>query len=181
MTESSRIQPSRIQPSRPDELLRDLRADFAEVWRGAGVTLHEAHVIDAQGSSSERAAARLLDSEEHWWQVPDAAITDGWGYCALSFMDPAGLHYYLPAYLSWALRSGPDSPSATYEFTVYALASLEYRPAQFGLFTADQAATVCRVLAYLHHHDPDEVMAPHYRQALTAWTHLAASLKEPSP
>jgi hypothetical protein len=160
-------------------LLNELRLVFGDVRRADGVTLHEAHVIDAYGNSDERAKARALDTDEYWWQVPDEDISDGWGYCALTFMDPAGLHYYLPAYLSWMVRVGETTTSASYEHTVYTLGSLGSRSEQFVHFTAAQSETVLRCTEYFMTRDPDICMAEFYQAALIAWRGRVLQLEVP--
>src|SRR5687768_7277152 len=84
-----------------EEAVRLIESAFAGVSRNAGITLHEATVIDNYGTDEERAHARLLDNESRWEEVPSAAIEKN--YTALSFLDPEGFRYYLPAYMRWAL------------------------------------------------------------------------------
>src|SRR5678815_5091502 len=82
-------------------LIDELKATFGSVSRGTGVTLHEAEVIDDYGSDDERAAARLLDTDNSWIELPDELIADH--PSILCFLDTDGFRYYLPGYLTFAL------------------------------------------------------------------------------
>lgn len=139
-----------------ERLDREIREAFAEVTRGDGVTLHEADVIDDYGSDQERLAARQLDTDQHWSEVPDALIARM--PHALSFLDESGFRYYLPAYLSWTLRSYDSTDSASLSALLFDLArpsepSTPEREAtvraRFRLLTAAQSQVVCRVLRFL--------------------------------
>lgn len=139
-----------------ERLLHEIREAFADVIRGDGVTLHEARVLDAYGSDDERLAARQRDTDRHWWEVPDATmerIPE-----ALSFLDETGFRYYLPAYLSWALRSYDSSDSSIMSSLLYDLALRPWADsaghettarARFRHLTTAQAQVVCRVLRFL--------------------------------
>ncbi|RJF73010.1 hypothetical protein D3875_17150 [Deinococcus cavernae] len=164
---------------RAQATLDQLRQAFEMVQLGSGVSLHEANVIDDYGTAEQRLAARALDTEQHWWEVPDEAIALGWGYCALSFMDARGLHYYLPAYASWVLRRGFQSDSAAFEHTIYTLESVQERPGQFVLFNFSQAQAIQAFLQYLLSVDPDDsCFTHHYQRAHAIWTAHAETLKE---
>lgn len=136
-----------------DALLADIRRAFADVSRGEGVSLHEADVIDDYGSAEERAEARKLDRDEFWWDVPDTNISRF--YSALSFLDPAGLHYYIPAYMSWTLRHYETSESATLDSAVYALTLsndptlIDWQRERLSVFTAEQGAVISRFLKFM--------------------------------
>ncbi len=84
-------------------LIEEITAAFDGVSREDGVTLHEATVLDDYGSLEERAEARKQDTEDNWQDVPeeDIRFTDA----VLSFLDPKGFHYYIPAYVVWYLRN----------------------------------------------------------------------------
>jgi hypothetical protein len=73
------------------EVIAAIRAAFDGVERADGVTLHEARAIDCYWIAEERAAARLLDTDRIWEQVPREHVER----CpsALSFLDPVGFRY----------------------------------------------------------------------------------------
>ena len=91
--------------ARKAALIEEITAAFDGVSRQGGVSMLEARVIDDYGSDEERAKARRQDNETRWQDVPDEKIGGGNGHEALSFLDPIGFHYYLPAYLVWYLRN----------------------------------------------------------------------------
>lgn len=134
----------------------EIRAAFADVTRGEGITLHEADVIDDYGSDEERLAARQLDTDQHWSEVADELIERM--SSALSFLDASGFHYYLPAYLSWTLRNYDSSDSPSKNSLLYGLTLRPWEDsahheatarAHFGQLTAVQSQVMCRVLRFL--------------------------------
>jgi len=84
---------------------------FDGVGRGEGITLHEALAIDDWKSEEERKQARKLDSEQRWQDVPGIYFKDNPSY--LSFLDAEGFRYYLPAHMTWALKTDQDDPYDT--------------------------------------------------------------------
>jgi hypothetical protein len=105
--------------SRIDELIDEITAAFDGVSREDGTTLHEAIAIDDWKSLDEQLAARLFDTEERWQDVPDDAIVE----CdsALSFLDPKGFRYYLPAFMVCGLRNWTNDASRTVDTCEYHL------------------------------------------------------------
>src|SRR5262249_41676216 len=78
---------------------------FGAIRRGSGVTLHETEVLDNYGSDEEREQTRRKDTDEHWWEVPNEWFEQNVG---LSFLDDEGFRYYLPAYMSYWIRTGEE-------------------------------------------------------------------------
>jgi hypothetical protein len=66
-------------------------AAFEGTAREGGISLHEASEIDLYGTDEDRAAARLLDTECRWQEVPDRDIEEE--YTALYFLDRVGFRY----------------------------------------------------------------------------------------
>lgn len=89
---------------RRDQLLTLIERDFAKVTREGGVSIREAGAIDDYGTPDECAAARAKDSDTHWSQIllPDLDLSGA----ALSFFDPIGFRYHIPAYMCFTLRHG---------------------------------------------------------------------------
>jgi|GEM_PF-1146464 len=93
------------------KLLRRIEAAFRDVKRGNGCTLHQALAIDDRELSGTIESAKLKDTDESWQEIPDEKVArlD----VALGYLDFEGFRYYLPAYLSFALRycvdKGPPS------------------------------------------------------------------------
>lgn len=135
---------------------QQIRSAFAQVAREDGITIHEADMLDSYGSDEQLAAARQLDTERHWTEVADATIERL--SSALSFLDPRGFHFYLPAYMCWTLRSYDTSDSASKDALLYDLtirpwdhdaSGVEERLARFRLLSTAQAQAVCRFLEFL--------------------------------
>lgn len=92
---------------RPQRLLNQIDAAFAGVELGDGVSLHESAVIDDYGTHEERLAARTPDEKFDWHKViddPEITWLLGPANGGLSFLDAAGLLFYLPACLSRGVR-----------------------------------------------------------------------------
>jgi hypothetical protein len=88
--------------SRRDELIKEITSAFNGVSREGGTTLHEAMAMDERESDDEQRAARHLDVDRSWQDVPDADISDSCS--ALSFLDGKGVRYYIPAFMIYTLR-----------------------------------------------------------------------------
>lgn len=83
-------------------LIAEITAAFDGVSREEGTTLHEAIAIDDWASPDEQRAARRLDIEARWQDVPEDDI---FSCCsALSFLDEKGFRYYLPAFMIYGLK-----------------------------------------------------------------------------
>lgn len=130
---------------------------FADVTRGDGITLHEADVLDAYETDAELAAARRVNTDRHWSEVPDDLIERF--PSVFAFLDAVGFHYYLPAYMWWTLRFYEQSTSPSTETVLYALALQPWddiprsdeaeRLARFRMLTPLQAEVVCRFLRFV--------------------------------
>jgi hypothetical protein len=87
--------------------------------------------------------------------VPDSLVVRE--YAALSFLSPAGLRHFLPAYLSWALRH-PDSPQAAYDSTVWSLLP-EYDRGRLDALTPAEVEAVIAFLRAVEHPDAARALA----------------------
>ncbi len=90
-----------------DALVAEILAAFEHVSREGGVSWTEAMVIDDEGSSAERRAARRQDTDQNWIELLD---DEQWhplgGVGGFSFLDAAGFHYYLPAAMIHTIHHG---------------------------------------------------------------------------
>jgi hypothetical protein len=136
-------------------IIAAIRAAFRGVARGA-ITLHEAEVIDDYGTDEERAAARELDTERGWEEIPDAYVEE----CpsALYHVDPESWRYYVPRYMEWSIRHFRSSDSFLVDSTIYGFnpstdaTLLEHEMERYRTLTAEQAQAVCRFLRYMARH-----------------------------
>jgi hypothetical protein len=84
------------------DLIAEITFAFDGVAREDGITLHEAIAIDDGATPQEQSAGRRPDTEQRWQDVPDDTIIAC--QSALSFLDPKGFRYYLPAFMVCSLR-----------------------------------------------------------------------------
>lgn len=86
--------------ARRDVLAPIIIAAFKDVTLEDGISLHEADALDGYGDTK---AARLLDTEKSWMEV---SLTEHrYNSAPLSFFDPKGFRFYLPAYMLWDLMN----------------------------------------------------------------------------
>ncbi len=114
----------------------------SEVRRGDGVSLHETEIIDSYGSMRERKKALKLDTDQHWWEVKDEWIEGFGGVGGPSFLDDKGFTYYLPAYMSYWLRTGQEQNCLSF----YITGPRKYR---YKIFTAAQRETIAAFVSFV--------------------------------
>ncbi len=124
------------------ELIAQIEAAFAGVERGNGVTIHEAREIDRHSSRAERIAARALDTECPWRDVPSEALRRNDKY--LVFLDAEGMRFYLPALMLQYLKGD----EALGDELVAALCVRDELEKTFGILNAEQSHAVW---AFLQH------------------------------
>jgi len=137
---------------RQRQLLESIEAAFANVQLGEGVSLHETEVLDMYGSDEERLAARSRDEQHDWRRLihsPDLIEVCGIG--GLSFYDPEGLRFHLPAYLSRVVTNPlEDQASSVFESLIFTLTSLsDYQLERLSILNADQRHCCGDVLEYV--------------------------------
>lgn len=138
------------------EVIDDITSAFGDVSREDGTTLHEAMALDDYAPDEEQRAARRLDVDRSWQDVPDADI---FACCsALSFMDEKGFRYYIPAFMIYGLRNWEDDyngilSSAMYQLLHESSKSLrKSEPASIAArynFTGAQSKAVARFLRFV--------------------------------
>lgn len=158
------------ESERKAALIELITAAFQNVERGDGVSLHEADVLDDYGSDEECAAARLLDTEERWQEVPESKINRR--YSRLSFLDAEGFRFYSPVYMLWALkhRKTRDSNVVVYAFDPMLNTDLqEHKHQKFALFTAEQNKSICGFLRFFSMYAEEIFDREHAAQVLTGY------------
>ncbi|WP_374673276.1 DUF6714 family protein [Ideonella sp.] len=136
-----------------EDMLRRIRRAFADVRRGEGISLHEAVAIDDHASPAQREAARRLDTDRHWSEVPDAHIASH--ASVFSFLDLRGHVYYAPAYMSWMVRHGHTTESNSVEaaenaFHPWGKWEDGRRHLPDEMFSAAQCACIAQYLQYVY-------------------------------
>lgn len=142
------------------DLIEEISLAFRDVQKGSGIGLREAMARDASFSiedstqaQAEIAHARSRDVEQRWQDLPGDLIEG----CdsALSFMDPEGLRFALPAYMVGSL--GIDRKEADFAWGVmWTLLSCE--PQEFAKELAldgRQVAAIAHYLKCITETDPD--------------------------
>jgi hypothetical protein len=134
------------------EIMEAIRLAFADVQRGT-ITIHEAEVIDSYGATEERQAARQRDTGASWKDVPDEEIQEcTW---ALPHLDPESWRFYIPAYMTWALKHFRVSDAVVSDFTIYTFAlsgDESIRSDQlerYALLSEQEAKAVCCFLRFM--------------------------------
>ncbi len=128
---------------------------FDGIPREDGVTLHEADAIDDYRSEEECRAARKLDRERRWQDVPDEDIE---AYPSiLSFLDATGFRYYIAAFMVWSLKHYMTSDSLSSDYTIYALCPnrkelRDRKTSQFSLLNEAQSKATCSFLRFMVDH-----------------------------
>ena len=166
-----------------EQLISSLAESFRDVSLGNGITLHEANAIDLRLSVSEQRAMRRLDKASQWQNVPEEHLIK----CssALSFLDPAGFRFYLPAFLTFGLRA--EHPES-YSILSSSYFHLLHEPGKslrqsnpgaiiqhFG-FTLQQSQAL---LSFLRYFDADAT--PAYTEALQRWETAVTMLVKKDP
>lgn len=129
------------------KILEAIRRDFDEVRPECAITLHETLELDRCGAVQAGLAARKLDTDKHWWEVRDEWLGEVNGVGGLSFLNDAGFRYYLPAYMSYWLRTGYEPGCLRY----FIAGSRKYR---YRLFNAAQRVTIARFVKFVHRRFP---------------------------
>lgn len=161
-------------------LIAEITAAFDGVSRDGGTTLHEADALDDFKSPEEQRAARRLDLERRWQDVPDEDI---FACCsALSFLDEKGFRYYIPAFMVCGLRHWGDEAGVIFNSCEYHLlhdypkSLRKSEPASIASkyqFTEAQSNAVARFLRFII--DFDEMAGDSATvEAVERWERYAA-------
>lgn len=125
-----------------NSLILEIEDAFSGVRLGEGVSWREALVIDDYGSDEERKTARSQDEKEDWKKVPLELIGDLRYQSSLSFLDGAGLKYYLPICMIYVLEKGDTSDSAIDASLLHTLTNEEIAIELIDHLTDQQQACV---------------------------------------
>jgi hypothetical protein len=134
-------------------LLGQIESAFDGVDRKGAISLHEATSIDDYASENERLAARALDTDFRWQDVPDLAIATN--SSVFSFLDIKGHIYYAPAYMAWLVRTGYDTLSNSAEcaqsaFDPWGKHENGTRHKPHDMFTPEQCKAIAAYLLYVY-------------------------------
>ena len=98
-----------------DTLCEVIRKAFAGVKLGKGVGLQEGQGLDDYEDAATCTKYRAKDEKEDWSRIPVAELNR----CSssLSFFDPAGLRFHLPAFLIADLRGEYQGGNVVFHLT----------------------------------------------------------------
>ncbi|MEM8737488.1 MAG: DUF6714 family protein [Planctomycetota bacterium] len=142
--------------TRLEEVLDDIENAFRGVTRAGGVSLHETVEIDSYGFDRSHPNDNS-DTGHDWRQVPTKDLAEVCGIGGISFLDPIGWRYYLPAYMTWWLNEGYNSDSIASDNLVYSLQLARsdsnglrrYSLERYETLNTEQSKAVARFLIYI--------------------------------
>jgi hypothetical protein len=133
-----------------EQLITIIETVFDGVPQPTQRTLHDAEAWDNYSQCSEE--DRKKDDIRRWQNLPMAHVEE----CqyALPHLDKTGLRFYLPAYMTWYLKS-PNATGWWVDSTLYSFDNYPNNPElsihhkeRFSLFTKDQLAACALFVKY---------------------------------
>ncbi len=98
---SERLNPEQVtsekRTTKAEKLCLQVRNAFGEIKLGAGVGLHEGQAIDDYETDEARRQKRKKDETEAWEHIKSKHLNAC--YSSLSFFDPLGMRFHLPAFI----------------------------------------------------------------------------------
>lgn len=158
---------------RRQKLVVDIQAAFRDVELEDGITLRQAAVLDGDGDEAAQAEARQQDEGIHWSQISSQSLREL--DCPLSFLDPKGFRFYLPAYLIAALKEKhPRAVSPHFHLMhEYDVSQRKTQPANIAAkygFSPAQIRVIADFLQLIH---PEEGIQEADRIVISRWRELA--------
>jgi hypothetical protein len=160
-----------VLDSEAKTIIEEIRIAFQDVPQGP-LSLHQA-IANTWAGEDQVAAARALDLDRHWQEIPDQHIQDG--AKALYGADPQSWRYFIPAFMIWALRNFKVSDAFLADQTISSLYPSRPKPAfstsrdeRFETLSLAQKHAVRRFLAYVSDNE-QYVDAASARKALDDW------------
>jgi len=135
-------EPSKDRLKLANEIAAEVTEAFQTVKLGQGVGLFEGQAIDDYETTEERGRKRAKDEKEDWRRIESKHLNAC--HSSLSFFDPEGMRFHLPAFICCELRG---------EYHMGLRISLsgldDLRRSQYSLLSPYQKATVARFLEFL--------------------------------
>jgi hypothetical protein len=134
--------PSKVRVLQAKELINQVTETFRGVKLCRGVGLFEGQAIDDYDSEEQRLLKREKDEKDDWSRIESDHLNAC--YSSLSFFDPLGMRFHLPAFICCDLRG-------EYDFSLgFSLTELdEWRINIFSLLTPQEKAMVATYLEFL--------------------------------
>lgn len=141
-----------------EALCNKIREAFAGVTLGSGIGLQQAQGIDDYENEATCARYRASDEREDWTRIPVSELNR----CnsSLSFFDPEGMRFHLPAFLIADLQG-------TYNFGMaFCLSQSNDYARHFELLSDAQRKVVREFLLHISEESEYEFDRPHIIRAL---------------
>lgn len=124
------------------KITEQIEEAFSNVRLNNGVGLFEAQAIDDYESAEVRGSKRALDEKEDWRRIESKHLNECSG--SLSFFDPEGMRFHLPAFMCCDLRG---EYRMGLEFTLSMMDDL--RRGQFSMLSSPQKQATAAYLEFL--------------------------------
>lgn len=135
-------EPSKERLRLATEIANEVTAAFQNVKLGKGVGLFEGQAIDNYETPDERAKKRAKDEKEDWRLIESKHLNAC--HSSLSFFDPEGMRFHLPAFICCELRG-------EYRMGLsIGLSGLDdWMQSKYALLSPPQKAAVARFIEFL--------------------------------
>jgi len=143
---------------------------FSDVRNEGGMRIYDAQLADDYGEESERSLACKNFHYERWQEIPNYIIENH--SSILSFFDPSGFRFHLPAYMRYTVMFYDRSDSASVDHAIFSLYLYEESPLRertlerFKSFSKAQSAAIVAFLEFMAGVDRNDICAKEAQQAL---------------
>lgn len=152
-------EPSQDRLKQANEIATEIEHAFRNVKLGQGIGLFEGQAIDDYETDTERARKRETDEKADWRLIESKHLNAC--YSSLSFFDPEGMRFHLPAFICCELRG---------EFEAGLDISLseldDWKISKFSLLSPLQKGVVAKFLKFLSEDVDSEFSRPALEQNL---------------
>lgn len=128
-----------------DDLLERISSAFGDALRPGKISRSVAGAVDDEWDVPEARRKDLheRDDDNHWWELTDQDMEHHHGI--FPFLDAEALRFYLPAYMSYALRRHRTTSSGIADSVIFACRDSRER---FALFDGPQMHCVLDFLIF---------------------------------
>ena len=141
------------------EICEQIREAFAGVKLGSGVGLQEGLALDGYADEITCASYRDLDETEDWQRIPIEKLNGC--HSSLSFFDPEGMRFHLPAFLIADLHG-----DYRFEMSFCLTRANDHGIDQFALLSDAQRRAVRAYLLFIVDEPEHGSFRAHVRRAL---------------
>ena len=139
---------------RARQLKERIEDAFRDVTLGDGLTLEEA---DLEGTWTKEKAEKLRQHAEttDWQKVESRKIE--YMFAALSFFDPQGWLFHIPAFMIWSLDNWRTTDRITADSTIWSLTGYDFLISQgrISKLNKNHVAAIVAFLRFFVDHEPN--------------------------